>query len=294
MLESNYTKWLKNEVYAIQRALIVALEKRDNLLYIEEPALKEEYMQKIGGFEEQVLKAELDVALAEKKKQLIQTAINRREPIDIEAIEAQIEEERKEKLEELNKSYNKESLHSTMSDEDKEELQKLYKEIVRDFHPEVHKDLTDFQKQLYERALAAYQRQQLRELRLVYEMLYARDIEDVGLEVSDSDTDEDDNQDEYIDKLQEDYALASELFECFEPLEKDGILLSSKKQYEGIEKGIWEEIERIQMRFPFTAKETMEDEEKTKEYLKSLETRMRMCDNELTKLNAQISKLLEV
>ena len=92
MLEQTYLKWLGKEVVAAKYALLVALEKRDNLLYIEEPDLKEEYMQKIGMYEEQVLKLELEVFLQEKKKLMIQAAINRREPVDLEAIEKQLDE----------------------------------------------------------------------------------------------------------------------------------------------------------------------------------------------------------
>ena len=98
MLEQTYSKWLEKEVLAIKYALLVALEKRDKLLYVDEPALREEYMQKIGVYEEQVLKAELEFNLAEKKKQLIQTSINRREPVDLEAIEKQLEEARNRTL----------------------------------------------------------------------------------------------------------------------------------------------------------------------------------------------------
>ena len=169
MLEQTYSKWLEKEVLAIKYALLVALEKRDKLLYVEEPALREEYMQKIGVYEEQVLKAELEVNLAEKKKQLIQTSINRREPVDLEAIKKQLEEERKEQLEQLNQNYKRDSLQSNLSQEEREELQNLYKEIVRDFHPEVHKELTEFQKQLYKRSLAAYQKQQLEEFYIMKE-----------------------------------------------------------------------------------------------------------------------------
>ena len=98
MLEQTYSKWLEKEVLAIKYALLVALEKRDKLLYVDEPALREEYMQKIGVYEEKVLKAELEFNLAEKKKQLIQTSINRREPVDLEAIEKQLEEARNRTL----------------------------------------------------------------------------------------------------------------------------------------------------------------------------------------------------
>lgn len=294
MLEQTYSKWLEKEVLAIKYALLVALEKRDHLLYIEEPALREEYMQKIGVYEEQVLKAELEVALAEKKKQLIQTAINRREPVDLESIEKQLEEERKQQMEQLNQNYKKDSLQSNLSQEERDELQNLYKEIVRDFHPEVHKELTEFQKQLYKRALSAYQKQQLEELRLVHEMLYAKDAEELTFEIPITTEVEEGEKLEIVEQLMEDYSLAAEVFECFEPLEEDGVLLSAKQQYETREQGIWMEIEKIQSRFPFVAKETLQNEEMTKEYLKSLESRMNSCSESLTELNGQITEMLGV
>ena len=123
MLEQTYLTWLGKEVSAAKYALLVALEKKDNLLYIEEPELKEEYMQKIGIYEEQILKLELEVSLQEKKKLLIQTAINRREPIDLEAIEKQLEEERSKQLHRLSETY-KAGRHQveTPTAEEKEEF----------------------------------------------------------------------------------------------------------------------------------------------------------------------------
>ena len=297
MLEQTYSKWLEKEVLAIKYALLVALEKRDQLLYIEAPALREEYMQKIGAYEEQVIKAELEVALAEKKKQLIQTALNRREAVDLEAIEKQLEEERKQKVEQLNQNYKKDSMQSNLSQEEREELQNLYKEIVRDFHPEVHKEITDFQKQLYKRAVAAYQKQKLEELRLVHEMLNAKGTAEISFEIrigvsEGASTQEE--ADQIAQQLTEDYSLAAEVFTCFEPLEEDGILLSAKQQYEAKEQGVWMEIEKIQSGFPFIAKETLQSEELTKEYLKSLESRMNLCNESLAELNGQITEMLGV
>lgn len=294
MLEQTYSKWLEKEVLAIKYALLVALEKRDQLLYIEVPSLRQEYMQKIGIYEEQVLKAELEVALEEKKKQLIQTAINRREPVDIEAIEKQLEEERKQQLDQLNQNYKNDFNASNLSQEERDELQKLYKEIVRDFHPEVHKELTDFQRKLYKRAVSAYQKQQLEELRLVHEMLYAKDEEGDLFEVSTESELSEEESEEIVEQLMEDYSLAAEVYECFEPLEEDGVLLSTKQQYEAREQRVWMEIEQIQNRFPFIAKETLESEELTKEYLKSLEVRMETCRENLSNINQQITEMLGV
>ena len=144
MLEQTYLKWLGKEVVAAKYALLVALEKRDNLLYIEEPDLKEEYMQKIGMYEEQVLKLELEVSLQEKKKLMIQAAINRREPVDLEAIEKQLDEERASQLNRLNETYKAgTNQNETLTVEEKEELQSLYKEIVREFHPQVRSNMTE-------------------------------------------------------------------------------------------------------------------------------------------------------
>ena len=294
MLEQTYSKWLEKEVLSIKYALLVVLEKRDKLLYVEGPALREEYMQKIGVYEERVLKVELEVTLAEKKKQLIQTAINRREPVDLEAIEKQLEEERKNQLEQLNQNYKRDSLQSNLSKEERDELQNLYKEIVRDFHPEVHKDLTVFQKQLYKRALVSYQKQQLEELRLVHEMLYAKDTEELMFEMSITSEVKQGETLEIVEHFMEDYSLAKEVFECFAPIEEDGILLSTKQQYEAREQGIWLEIEKIKSSFPFIAKETLQNEEMTKEYLKTLESRMNSCNERLTDLNGQITEMLGV
>ena len=98
---------------------------------------------------------------------------------------------------------------------------------------------------------------------------------------------------ELAEQLMEDYSLAAEVYECFEPLEEEGILLSAKQQYEAREQGVWMEIEQIQTRFPFVAKETLESEELTNEYLKSLETRMSVCREQTAELNQQIAVMLE-
>lgn len=100
-------------------------------------------MQKIGMYEEQALKLELEVSLQEQKKLMIQAAINRREPVDLEAIEKQLDEERANQLNRLNETY-KAGTHQneTLTVEEKEELQCLYKDIVREFHPQVRSNMT--------------------------------------------------------------------------------------------------------------------------------------------------------
>lgn len=295
MLEQTYLKWLGKEVVAAKYALLVALEKRDNLLYIEEPDLKEEYMQKIGMYEEQVLKLELEVSLQEKKKLMIQAAINRREPVDLEAIEKQLDEERASQLNRLNETY-KAGTHQneTLTVEEKEELQSLYKEIVREFHPQVRSNMTETEKYLYQKALDAYKRQNLEEMRLIHDMLFSSDTEGLPFEVPEivSEDAEADALKEIAKEMMEDYSLAAELYPCFETLEEDAVLHSAKTKYENMQEAVVVEIEGIMNRFPFIAKDTLRDEEKLKAYLDSLSGRMNSAKESLEELQAEIKVML--
>ena len=295
MLEQTYLKWLAKEVLAVKYALLVAFERRDSLLYIEEPNLKEEYMQKIGIYEEQVLKLELEVSLQEKKKQMIQAAINRREPIDLEAIEAQLDEERASQLNRLNQTYNVGAQQNkTLTVEEKEELQELYKEIVKEFHPQVHSNITASQKSLYEKALEAYKRQNLEELRLIHGMLFSGETEGIPIEVSEitSEDGEEEAIKEIAKNMMEDYSLAAELYPCFEALEEDAALNDARKQYAEKQDAVLAEIEGIRNRFPFIAEETLRDGEKLKAYLDSLSGRMNSAKLRLEELQKEISVMI--
>ena len=294
MLEQTYLNWLGKEVIAAKYALLVALEKRDHLVYIEEAELKEEYMQKIGMYEEQVLKLELEVSLQEKKKQMIQAVINRREPIDLDAIEKQLEEERSNQLKRLNETYKAgEHEKERLTAEEKEELQNLYKEIVRVFHPQVNNEMTDMQKSLYQKALEAYKRQNLEELRLIYDMLFSEDTE--GLietsEIVSEDTETEEIK-EIAKELMEDYSLAAELYPCFEMMEEDAVLHSAKTKYEDMQAAIVAEIKGILNRFPFIAKETLRDGVKLKTYLDSLSGRMNSAKDRVDELKAEIAVMI--
>lgn len=294
MLEQTYLNWLGKEVIAAKYALLVALEKRDHLVYIEEAELKEEYMQKIGMYEEQVLKLELEVSLQEKKKQMIQAAINRREPINLDAIEKQLEEERSNQLKRLNETYKAgEHEKERLTAEEKEELQNLYKEIVRVFHPQVNNEMTDMQKSLYQKALEAYKRQNLEELRLIYDMLFSEDTE--GLietsEIVSEDTETEEIK-EIAKELMEDYSLAAELYPCFEMMEEDAVLHSAKTKYEDMQAAVVAEIEGILNRFPFIAKETLRDGVKLKTYLDSLSGRMNSAKDRVEELKAEIAVMI--
>ena len=93
MRQQTFYDWLLREVASSRMALISLYESRDRILYIEAPTLRKKYIGIFGEIENAVLQSELETALLRRKVELIQTAINRRERIDLEQIEAQIKDE---------------------------------------------------------------------------------------------------------------------------------------------------------------------------------------------------------
>ena len=137
MVERSFTDWLSWEVYSARYALLGIYEKRDNLRFIEGPRLEKEYMEKVGKFEETIIQEEIEVELLQKKQQMIQAALNRREPVDEAAIDAEIEKLRQQKLTEAASCGNGDDVLELTS-EQANELQELYHTIVKNYHPQMH------------------------------------------------------------------------------------------------------------------------------------------------------------
>ena len=98
MRRQTFYNWLQREVSSSRMALVTLYENRDRLLYVEAPPLRKRYMDIFGAVEEPVLEAELEVSLLRRKVEMIQTALNRREPVDLAAIDARLQDERERQV----------------------------------------------------------------------------------------------------------------------------------------------------------------------------------------------------
>lgn len=299
MSERTFSAWLLEELSSTRRALLTLLEEKDRLRYQEGPVLKEEYLAKVGSREEQVLANELDVAMLERKVELIQIAINRRQPIDMEAIEAQLNREREERVAELNASAfdadDATNLGRIPSDKEAE-FQSFYREIIRDFHPKMNPNINDFQKELYEKAQEAYRNRNYDALKLIHDMLYSRDSLMLTAEVQAGADEMDAAQvaQEVSDMLGTDFALAKSLFDMFEPIESDEIL---KKSIGGCQDQcvpLQAEIEKMKSEFPFSAKEMLRDQALLNGYLDQLLQRQKNSDEAKKELEQKIEKMMGV
>ena len=100
MESHTFLEWLSSEAAAVCCALLKLYEQRDQMAFIDGPRIERDYMQKVGEYEETVIKEEIEAELLKKKKQLVQAAINRREPIDESSIDEEIDRQRRKILKE--------------------------------------------------------------------------------------------------------------------------------------------------------------------------------------------------
>lgn len=297
MSKCSFSQWLLEELFVARMALLALLEERDRLRYLEGPVLKEEYLAKIGSYEEQVLESELDVSLLERKVELIQIAINRREPVDLERIEAQLAEEREIKIEDLNAT----AFDAVTPDESdrgpserSEEFQQMYREIIHTFHPKMNPNLTETQKQLYEKAQEAYRNRNHEALKLIYDMLFNKSEETIYMAAAQRNSNATEDAQEISDFLATDYTFAKSLFDQFIPLEADKVLMEATQDYKGQSNVLMNEIERMKEEFPFSAKEILRNQAKQDEYLTQLRIRQKQCEAAKQELTQKINKMIGV
>ncbi|MBQ9031180.1 MAG: hypothetical protein IJ106_06980 [Parasporobacterium sp.] len=296
-MRHTFYHWLQREVESGRRALLGLYEKKDHLLYVEAPPLRKKYMELIGTTEEGVLQAELDVVMLRRKTEMIQSALNRRETVDLEAIEQQLETEKQEKISELEHADLTLNELPQLSEQEEKDIQRQYREIINMFHPELNPDITDTQKELYQKALEAYKLQDKEAMKLVYEMLF-QNSGNMELEVAFNTREESAHEQRagyrtMADVLATDYKLAKKLYSCFLPLEEDQVVLDTLQTYEEERKYLEDQIEDIQAGFPFNARDLINDSAKIQEYLAELRVRGKQAEEEKDRLEKKIAELTE-
>ncbi len=296
MRGQSFYDWLQREISTEQLALVALYEQKDKLLYQESPALRKRYMDAVGNVEEGVLNAELEVAILRKKSELIQIAINRREPIDLEAIEKELEKERSNRISAVESADLTLKELPELSEEELKTMQRQYRAITTHFHPAMNPNITDTQKDLFEKAVEAYKNQDAEAMKLIYDMLFEPvDLSELGIEVTRG-KDESNQRDDYREaaaELSTDYHLAKKLYSFFVPLEEDFVVLDIIESYKRQRENVNEEIAQIRKGFPFNALSMLSSQTKINEYLAELKIREKLCETERRELEEKIAKLIE-
>lgn len=295
MGKQNFLLWIASEVQASRHATLSLLAKRDEMLYVQAPALRAEYMAKIGDYETSVLEIELDVAMLRLKIDLIQTALNRRESIDMTEIDRKVEEARNAQLAQLEyEDRTSQDNLPVLSQKELSELRDMYRSITRNFHPQMNPGITQTQRELYDMALDAYRRQNLEAMRLIYDMLYDTSGLNVSisLEAIDSESSDTDKALEFADALGSDYSLAEKLYPGFAPTEQDGVLEGIRVRQNEMRSALEAEIAELSASFPFSALETIRNTKKTEEYLAELRVRYTRGEEDKASLEQKIQTMI--
>ncbi len=297
MRKHTFTLWLYGEVASVRCALLTLYEQRDKLQYIEGPRLEKEYMDAIGTYEETVIKEEIECELLKKKQQMIQTALNRRESIDETAIDAALDIERQRILNEAMGTAAP-TEYAEISAEYGDELQKLYRDIVKNFHPQMHPELTEVHHQLFQKAQEAYRLKDLEALKLIHEMLHSTmdsglpielflefltGVEDDGEEV------EENSKRDYAT----DYSVASQLYGSFKPTSEEAVIQEEWVRYRQLTENVMNEIERLRLTFPYTAVELLSSPEKIQTYRDDLTHRLRTATAERERRIKEIQEMMK-
>lgn len=292
MSKHTFTLWLSSEVIAAKCALLAVYEQRDKMAYIERPQLEQEYMEKIGNYEQTVIKEELECELLRKKQNMVQAAINRREPIDEAAIDAELEEERQKMLEEVGEGTGH---FGVCTDEEREELQKLYHRIVKDFHPQTHPELTAVHKQLFKKAQEAYRHSNLAALQLIYEMLTGTEDDGPELQLSfELLVGENSGEETAVGAANTtDYTLAAELYSNFQPTADEAVIHEEWARYRHMTKEAMKEVKEMRTQFPHNAAEMLSQPDKIEAYREDLAYRLRAATEERERRTKEIRVMIE-
>lgn len=295
MAKRTFVTWLNKEVASSSCALLKLYEELDKLKYIEGPRLEKEYMDKIGTFEETVIKEEIECELLKKKQEMIQAAINRREPVDEAAIDEEISKLREEMIKEAGGDAPPQE-YADLSEEQATELQEIYSEIVKNYHPQTHPDLTEAHKELFKKAQEAYRRKDVSALKLIYDMLTSADGEGIDIELLMSmldvsvDVGDDGSADE---RFTTDYTLVANLYKNFVPTAEEAAIQEEWTRYKQNIDEVMSDMTILKTQFPYTAAETLSNPEKLAEYKAGLEHRLFEATKERERLVNEIEKMKE-
>lgn len=183
---SSYSE-LKKEIEQLRIELSMKILEHDELKYVTCKNIETAYILSFGALEAKVYQEEIQWRRLRRKLELLIAARNRRKSIKEEDIERQLDEEFNsfeaifdEYFKNIDKALERASAE-TLSKEESKKLKKLYRTIVKRLHPDLNPNITASQRDLFFKAVEAFENGWLAVLEFIAEAV------DVGFEEDDLD-----------------------------------------------------------------------------------------------------------
>lgn len=222
-------QYLIDEIKGLRKDLSELIYKHDDLKYTICKNIKTKYMLEIGALEYKVYNLYCDFLRIKRKRELVQSKINRQEKINLIEINNRLEmefldyqKELEKKLNEMNDALERGNMKA-MTEGEAKVFSKLYRELIKKLHPDLNPGISEAKKELFLKAIDAFKHGDFQSIKVITEMV------------------ELDNQ-------------AS--------LEGNSMvkLIEERIRIESLIKDIYEKIERIKNSFPYTLKIYIHDE----------------------------------
>ncbi len=263
VLHPEYVKLL-SELEELRSQLTELLSMHDELLFHVCKNIEAEYMVKVGSLEFKVFQQECQVLRLKRKIELIQMAINRQEPYDINFIERLLDKEYAEYRQKLNDqaaqlkaAIDRIEAHA-LSPAETAELKTIYRSLVKRLHPDINPDQSDRERAMFLKVTYAYENGDL-------DLLRTLDIV----------TGE-------IDPISP-YTGAAKLDK----------LRQSKSTLEEKIASVAERIDTIRSTFPYNQKEFLANKDKVKKLQIMLQQRLKNLAETLSQLNRRLHEMEE-
>ena len=168
---------LKDEIKDLREELSKIFFERDELLFVICKNIEAAYLLSFGALEYKAYEIGVAIRRLKRKLEMIQARKNKQEKIIEDEIEKYLDAEFALYQENLDKQIEKMNAAlerkkgEALTDEEFKEIKKLYLAIVKALHPDLHPDFTDAKIKLFHNALAAYENGDLKELRIIHQMI---------------------------------------------------------------------------------------------------------------------------
>lgn len=252
---------LQKEIEKLRVSLSMLILERDELRFVICKNLESAYMLQLGGLEYDAYKLFCRLRRLYRKIEIIQAKQNRQEKVDLSEIEKALDDEfaayqkrLEEQIEKMNEAMRRRECE-TLSESDAAELKSLYRQVVKELHPDLHPDASEAQVELFAHAAAAYQNGDLQAMRVIREA--------IGDPASQPDAGQ----------------------ETMKQLVQD------KNRLQGMIRDVQENIREIKTTYPYTLREILQSPEQVAKKKESLKEMIRMYTEQISACQAKVNEM---